>query len=227
MQLATLQDIAYNYIREGILTGKWRPGERLREDFIAHEIGISRTPVREAINRLAAHGLLKNTRRVGIYVADLDDTDALELLDVREYLEYLAVTRVAEREPAVPLEALQANQESFGKAVEDGRWENAMQYDREFHQLIMSMTGNKRLLAIYQEATAHIQLTQALNCQALDDLRKAVAEHALILAALVARDPEAVHQAVAGHFRRIRHMLQQRTSQADKTSGDPAIAKGA
>lgn len=217
MHPATLQDIAYNYIRDGIMNGKWQPGERLREDFIAAEIGISRTPVREAINRLAAHGLLKNTRRIGVYVAELDETDVLELLDIRESLEHLAVTRLAEHDPPLDLDPLQLVHRQYTDAVAAGSRDSAMQYDREFHRQIISMTNNRRLESMYQEATASIHLTQVLNCLNLEDLLKAVAEHEAILQGLINRNPQAAREAVTRHFQRIRHSI----TQAGKESTAP------
>ncbi|MDI3500468.1 MAG: hypothetical protein PWP22_239, partial [Thermoanaerobacter sp.] len=92
-----LRDVVFDYMKDAIITGKLKPGERLMEVQLAEKLGVSRTPVREAIRKLELEGLVVMVPRKGAYVADLDAKDLLNVLEVRSSLEGLAASLAAER----------------------------------------------------------------------------------------------------------------------------------
>jgi DNA-binding GntR family transcriptional regulator len=110
-----LRDVVFDYMKDAIITGKLKPGERLMEVQLAEKLGVSRTPVREAIRKLELEGLVVMVPRKGAYVADLDAKDLLNVLEVRSSLEGLAASLAAERITEEEIDKLKKIIEEFQK----------------------------------------------------------------------------------------------------------------
>ena len=143
-----LRDVVFNTLRQEILTGKLKPGERLREIQLADKMGVSRTPVREAIRMLELEGLVKMIPRKGAEVADITEKDLLDALEVRNALEKLAIALACERISKEQIEKLRENAKEFEKAVPEHDAEKLAQIDENFHYIIFESTNNQRLVQL-------------------------------------------------------------------------------
>jgi DNA-binding GntR family transcriptional regulator len=163
MQYPSLKERAYDIIRSRILNGEIEPGERIREDLLAEEISMSRTPVREAINQLAAEGLVKNVPRKGIYSIDLGEGFILELLDVRESLEILSVKRCIERITKAQLAQLEKINQDFAKMLETGKYDKCNELDSKFHATIAQFSGNRKLIQYLSEIEDFMRIARIVE----------------------------------------------------------------
>lgn len=141
-----LREVVFENMRKAIIEGVLKPGERLMEIQLADQLGVSRTPVREAIRMLELEGLVVMLPRKGAYVANISKKDLLDILEVRVGLEGLAAYCAAERMTEDDIKRL----EIISKDIEDAVYKNDVDTmlvkDEEFHTLIFQATGNKRLM---------------------------------------------------------------------------------
>ena len=123
-----LRVIVYEELKMRILKGEIAPGQRLMEVETSEELGVSRTPVREAIKKLEKEGLVVVEPRRGTYAAQISDNDLIEILEVRESLEALAAQYAAKRMKATQKEKLKSIAEKYNKAVKDGKLTMMIKY---------------------------------------------------------------------------------------------------
>ncbi|MCK8784450.1 GntR family transcriptional regulator [Roseomonas sp. NAR14] len=145
---------AYQFIRLRILDGRFQPGEALREEMLAVEIGASRTPVRDALRRLLADGLVESARNYGTFVASIDNDEVMEVFELRAMLEGHAARKAAERiEPGelAELERLAASMEAIDgpeEATMDARIEEFARLNAQFHTVIARAARSRQLEAL-------------------------------------------------------------------------------
>lgn len=140
-----LRDVVFNTLRQEILTGKLKPGERLMEIQLANKIGVSRTPIREAIRMLELEGLVIMIPRRGAEVAQITLKDLKDVMEVRCALDVLAIELACGRMGREELEGLYRACENFRKAVGTGDTRKMAEADVALHDLIVASTGNRRL----------------------------------------------------------------------------------
>lgn len=141
-----LRDVAFQTLRRGILHGELQPGERLMEIQLANRLGVSRTPVREAIRMLELEGLVINTPHRGAQVASITEKDLQDVLEVRKGLEKMSVSLACERITEEQLQELYEASRLFEKrAREDGDIMELAAADEAFHAIIYKASGNQRL----------------------------------------------------------------------------------
>ena len=207
MKHERLKEIAYTEIRQKILNAEFQPGTRIREDRLAEEIAMSRTPVREAIHQLTAEGLLKQVPRRGVYLNDFTHEEILDLIDVRQALESLAVIRCIQHLTDDRLAKLKVFIDDYAQGIQENDNHKCNQADLAFHREIANQSNNtilqQHLAAI--EVKIHIaRISDRFN----DPIRKNKAtlkEHALILQAITDRDKTAAVITVRNN---ITHMKQ-------------------
>ena len=141
-----LRDVVFNTLRQAILYGKLQPGERLMEITLANQLGVSRTPVREAIRKLEIEGLVLMIPRKGAQVAPITEKDLSDVLEVRLGLEELAMHCACERVNDEQLEQILAAQKRFETNLKISDLAHLAKADEEFHELIYQATGNRRLI---------------------------------------------------------------------------------
>jgi len=141
-----LRDVVFNTLRQAILYGKLQPGERLMEITLANQLGVSRTPVREAIRKLEIEGLVLMIPRKGAQVAPITEKDLNDVLEVRLGLEELAMHCACERVDEEQLEQILAAQRGFEASLRTSDLAHLAKTDEEFHELIYQATGNRRLI---------------------------------------------------------------------------------
>lgn len=146
-----LREIVYEELRNLILTGKIRPGTRMMEIELAEDMGVSRTPIREAIRKLEKEGLVVIEPRRGAYASEISLKDMEDILEVRANLEGLAAYLAAERMTSAEKEALREVSQKFGQAVTDGNMADMIAYDTKFHHMIVESSRNNHLIHMVEQ----------------------------------------------------------------------------
>lgn len=190
-----------------IVQHRLRPGDKLLEQQVSAELGVSRTPVREALQRLVQDGIVRAETRRGFYVASFSSKDVREIYDVRAALEVLAVRLAG---PLLHDEQLAAAQRDLDvveqqlAAGDDRARETFLQADREFHQMLARVAQNERLAMMLASLQAQIGVFQVYGIQLHKIVRQSLAHHQAILAALRQRDSAQAQQAMAQHIAEIK-----------------------
>lgn len=143
-----LRDVVFNTLREAILKGEIKPGERLMEIHLANTLGVSRTPIREAIRMLEQEGLAVTVPRKGAQVAKMTEKDLQDVLEIREALDGLAVIAACDRKTTEQLAELKAAMKVFEIATSKSDVRAIVQADEDFHDVIYAMAHNPRLMSI-------------------------------------------------------------------------------
>ena len=193
-----LRDRIYDRLRKAILTGELAPGTPVIEAEMAARLGASRTPLREALRRLEAEGLLEPRGLRGTVVRELREEDVACIFEIREALESLAARRAARTiKPAqvAKLDEFVANME---RAVDDaGEMERQ---DTAFHDLILNVADGERLKRMLTELREELIAYRFLSLSDLERRRASVLEHRAIAEALRAHDERAAGRATAEHI---------------------------
>jgi DNA-binding GntR family transcriptional regulator len=143
-----LRDVVFNTLRQAILRGEMEPGERLMEIQLAQKLGVSRTPIREAIRKLELEGLVIMIPRKGAEVAHITEKDMRDVLEVRATLEELVVALACKNVTDEKLAELKAANKLFETAIVSKDVVNIVDADVHFHDIIYTMTDNARLIQI-------------------------------------------------------------------------------
>jgi DNA-binding GntR family transcriptional regulator len=185
---APLRDKVAEEIRAAILSGHFKPGDRLIEDRLAEEFGVSRNPIREAMRTLASEGLIEVTARRGAVVASLSAQEAQELLEVRATLEAANARLASRRRDPVVLDHLNAILHRGTEAIEAGRVAELPGLNDAFHTHL-AQAGHNRVLADLMK-TLRDRSAPLFRGFGLEFARASWAEHAGILRAVIAGDAE-------------------------------------
>jgi len=183
--------VLYERIREGVL----RPGDRLIEHQLANELGVSKTPVREALRKLNEQGLVTLESYKGAYVTQFSVDDLVKIMEIRAVLEGLAARKAAETITVEELEKLDALVKRFEEVGKKGTPQEWIAINSQFHLIIATVCRNEALKELLSELQRKIVLSSTLGIG--DDYYKSVKEHKDIVDALRAHDPEE-----AEHFAR-------------------------
>ena len=198
---------AYLSLKDGILSLVFRPGEILRKAEICDTLGVSRSPVSEAVARLAAEGLVDVVPQAGTFVARFSMAEIREGAFLREALELAAVELVAASITDDQLVQLRRNLRVQAALLSDGDFAGFYQTDAQMHGLILSFTGLRRLATLADTAWVHVNRARQLILPAPGRVPATYAEHQAILAALEARDPAAARVATQSHLRQLMTFL--------------------
>ena len=151
-----LRDVVFNTLRQAILRGELQPGERLMEIQLAQRLGVSRTPVREAIRKLELEGLVLMIPRRGAEVAEITRQDLEDVLEVRAALEELAVKDACEHITDEQLQDLKKAANEFKRSLEGTDLVACAEADIHFHEIIYAATNNKRLVQMLNNLREHM-----------------------------------------------------------------------
>ncbi len=194
---------AYRALWDRILSGEYQPGERLKERDICADLDVSRTPVREALRRLEAEGLVQIEPRRGGKVAELRLEEAAEIFSVGAHLESFAAKLAARRASPEPLAALDATIRKMRDVLERDAPDVRRAYlklDRELHGQIMDMARNRSLAAALKQVVGLPVLVKAFSTYSGEDLWRSFHHHEDIVAALHAGDEEWAEAAMRSHI---------------------------
>lgn len=193
----------YQTLREGILSLAYRPGEILRKPEICEALGVSRSPVADAVARLATEGLVDVVPQAGTFVARFSMEEIREGAFLREAIEMAAVERVAETITEDQLTQLRRNLTVQAALIADGDVPGFYQMDAAMHELILSFSGFRRLAQVSETAWLHVNRARQLILPVPGRIAATLEEHRAILAALEARDPAAARLATRHHLRQL------------------------
>ena len=143
-----LRDVVYNTLRQAILRGELKPGERLMEIQLANKLGVSRTPIREAIRKLELDGLVLMIPRKGAEVADISEKSLRDVLVVRKALEELAVQLTCEKIGKAQITELKGAAKEFEKISKSHDVTQIAEADVRFHDVIYMATDNQKLIQL-------------------------------------------------------------------------------
>lgn len=195
-----LTDWAYEKIKESILTLKNPPRTQLQVESLAAEMGISRTPVREALIRLERDGLVQVMPRVGFFVTDFTSRDLEELYEMRELLESRAVRDAVPRLTGDEQLQLAAIVSSSRKAVEQGDVDQFLDTEIAFHSFLTSRSPNRRLIATLDSFRDLTYRWRILSIKSLDYVSISLEEHEKIASAVQQQDAELAGRLMSEHI---------------------------
>lgn len=192
-------ELAYEALREAFRTGRYKAGDRLREEEIAISLGISRTPVREALRRCEAQGLVRTAPGRGLVVASLDRTELLELYAMRELLEGAAARLAALNAGEAEIAVLRRICAEFSSATNDPARLAAV--NRRLHETILASAHNRYLSQSLDQLSVALSLLGDTTFTVEGRPVEADGEHRAIIAAIAGRDGEGAERLARRHIR--------------------------
>lgn len=196
-----LREVIFNTLREAIIVGELKPGERLMEVQLAEKMGVSRTPVREAIRKLELEGLVEMLPRKGAHVADLSVKDIMDVLEVRATLDGLATRLSALRITDEEIKDLKHQLSLFINYVEKDNLQGSIKKDVEFHDIIYRSSRNEKLIQISNNLREQVQRFRVIYIKDYSSSRELIREHTEILEAITGRDPSAAMECAQRHIK--------------------------
>lgn len=195
-----LRDVVFNTLRQAILTGELKPGERLMEIHLANRLGVSRTPIREAIRKLELEGLVTMIPRRGAEVAQITEKSMSDVLEVRKAVDALCVQLACARITEEEVEELRVACEAFEKAVPTKDVKQIAQADVAFHDIIIRATGNLRLVQLVHNLSEQMYRYRFEYIKDISRHESLMEEHRMIYDSIVARDEEKATEAANLHI---------------------------
>ena len=195
-----LRDVVFNTLRNAILTGDLSPGERLMEIKLADKLGVSRTPIREAIRKLELEGLVVNTPRKGAEVANISAEDLRDVLEVRRSLEVLAISLACDKMTDETLELLYENIDAFKHSIDAKATSDIASVDVTFHDIIYKSTGNNRLIQILNNISEQMYRYRFEYIKNKEAWHRLVEEHTNIYEAIKNRDKNLAVKSILLHI---------------------------
>ena len=195
-----LRDVVFNTLRQAILTGELKPGERLMEIHLADRLGVSRTPIREAIRKLEMEGLVVMIPRKGAQVARITEKNLKDVLEVRRALDMLAVRLACSRMDDEYKKQLREACDEFARVVKNNNTKDITEADVRFHDIINKATGNDRLIQLVNNLAEQMYRYRLEYIKDAAYHNRLVAEHEEIYSAIMDGDEERAAKAVVLHI---------------------------
>lgn len=195
-----LQDLAYQKCSELVHQGVLVPGEMHSESAISKQLGISRTPIRTAIQRLEKEGVVTRLPQRGFYINEFDEKDIEELFAIRKAIEGFAVESLAKRAAAVDLAIYDRHLTAQEAVCESEDLRPFVEADRKFHVDIVSSMGNQRLIEIYADLRQSIALIAMRRFRVTSQRDQSLTDHKAIVKAIRQGDSIAAREAVYHHL---------------------------
>lgn len=194
-----LRDVVFNTLREAILKGELKPGERLMELQLAAKLGVSRTPIREAIRMLEQEGLAVTVPRKGAEVAKMTEKDMEDVLQIREALDELAASRACERISEDELAELRHTMHEFEEYTKSGNLKMIAEADVRFHDIIYRATGNSKLVNMLNNLREQMYRYRVEYLKDEKNYPILIKEHSEIVDGLSEKDQDRVTAAMHRH----------------------------
>lgn len=198
----------YLSLKDAILSLAYRPGEMLRKAEICGALGVSRSPVADAVARLQTEGLVLVVPQAGTFVARFSMAEIREGAFMREAIELAAVELVAEQATAAQVQELRRNLRVQEALVADNDYPGFYKLDAEMHALMLSFTGYRNLAQVAETAWLQVNRARQLILPVPGRVAQTLEEHRTIVDAIEARNPEAARQAVRTHLRQLIRYLE-------------------
>lgn len=195
-----LRDVVFNTLRQAILTGELKPGERLMEIHLANRLGVSRTPIREAIRKLELEGLVTMIPRRGAEVAQITEKSMKDVLEVRRTLDALSAELACERISPEEEEALKKACQDFEEAVKTKDAKVIAKADVALHDIIAAATGNQRLIQLINNLAEQMYRYRFEYIKDASQHERIIQEHRIIYESIVNKDKEAASNMAKTHI---------------------------
>lgn len=195
-----LRDVVFNTLRQAILKGELKPGERLMEIQLATKLGVSRTPVREAIRKLELEGLVLMVPRKGAEVAQITEKSMVDVLEIRRALEELAVRLACERMTPEGLEELKQAEERFEKVLGKEDITVVAGADVEFHDAILRATDNQKLIQLLSQFREQMYRYRVEYLKREECHPQVIKEHQEIIQTIENRNKDEAAEYICNHI---------------------------
>jgi DNA-binding GntR family transcriptional regulator len=220
----TLWQRVHEHLREEILSNRLQPGAELQEVGLSEQLGVSRGPIREAIGRLAAEGLVTVRPRRGAVVRSLSKDEFLEAYQVREALEWMAVRLAVPRLVEDDCAALQRLIDEMEEHAARDEVEAFFEVNAAFHAYLFAVSGNARLQESYRQLLGQMGRYRMRSLRLRGSLQRSVTEHRAILRAARRGDPERAAHLMSEHIRvpqrRLQALSDEEFLQAESGTGE-------
>lgn len=192
----------YDQMRQHIMTRKYLPGEKLDMQSLADRFGVSRSPVKDAIQQLVHEGLLEVIPRKGTYVTDIQLEDFLEVIETRLMVEQWASTRFLTTVTAEQLKRLQTTVDEMDQLLTKDafNFEQYSKLDMMFHENIVEWANNSRIQSIYRSLNTHVILSRIVYSTSLESTIERHKDHHQLLKAIEDKNVEQFHKAIEQHL---------------------------
>lgn len=195
-----LRDVVFNTLRDSILKGELEPGERLMEIHLANKLGVSRTPIREAIRMLEQEGLAVTIPRKGAQVAKMTEKDLQDVLEIRDALDELAVLNACRNMTPEYIAELRSSMVTFKNAADRGNVREIVEADEDFHNVIYRAADNPKLMVIIQNLKEQMYRYRYEYVKDNANYAQILQEHAEIISGLEKGDKEYVREIMHAHL---------------------------
>lgn len=196
----SLEKLTYETIKNAIITFQLVPGQSLVEGELASKLGISKTPVRDALLRLEREGLVKKLAYKGTYVTEITHKEIADIFVIRAQLEGLAARLVCEKFTNEDADQAQKHLDLMEEMIRKGERKTASTHNAYFHDLIISKADSKWLCQILANLDDHLKRYRILSNYQNGRLEKSVQEHQLVLNAIVHKDAEHAEELMKRHI---------------------------
>lgn len=203
----SLNELAYLRFRQALITLQYKPGDYLNMAQVMADLEVGRTPVNQAVHRLAAEGLIQILPRKGVMVAPLSLDDAFELIEVRLVNELLCIRLAAARITTGQIGQLREVNARLAEASQQRDPLAMMQCDNQFHHLLAGIAANRRLIDILSIIHAQAQRFWATTLSDAGHMEEVIVEHNAIITALEEGNLSAAEQATQHHILSFKHAL--------------------
>lgn len=195
-----LRDVVFNTLRQAILRGELKPGERLMEIRLANKLGVSRTPIREAIRKLELEGLVLMIPRKGAEVADITEKSLRDVLEVRKALEELAVQLTCDKITKEQIRELEQAAEQFKKTLKSNDITEIAEADVRFHDIIYLATDNQKLILLLNNLREQMYRYRIEYLKRADKYSQLLAEHEEIIRRIEKKQKKEAAEIVCKHI---------------------------
>lgn len=195
-----LREVVFNTLRYAILHGDLKPGERLMEVKLADMLGVSRTPVREALRRLEKEGLVEVIPRRGAMVAEIDEKSMTDVLVVRKALEELAIKIACDNITQNEIQRLKEVTDELEMAIDRNYLEQIAALDVKFHDIIFNATDNARLIQILNNLREQMFRYRLEYVKMEEERETILKEHRAIIKALEEHDSDRASEVIKKHI---------------------------
>jgi len=200
VQPLPLAKLAYERLREAILSGHMKPGEVYNEMALASEMGVSRTPVREALLELASQGFVTFLPRKGVMVNYFTYQDAEDFFELRAAIELAVIEKVALNAPTLDFRRAEAELQRINRLAAKKDRASFLKADRSFHLELAHLAGNRRMAAVLNNLRDLISLLGSEALTKPERMGEVMEEHDRIFSSAKAGDPEAAKAAMKAHL---------------------------
>jgi DNA-binding GntR family transcriptional regulator len=214
-----VREWAYNHLKSDVLSGHFNPGERLTEEHLAKALGVSRTPVREALHRLASEGLIQPLESRGFCVASDSREEIEDLFDIRSALEGYAIRLICDFISEETLEQLNGFIQKAQDALERKKQDEIFKYNTQFHDTLHGViSGKTRFHSLIADTRKYVLRYRKDSLFYLDRARRTIDGHRKILLAIRLKDPDLCERVIREHIREAKEDALHKISENIKTS---------